>query len=868
MAVSIDQFGKSVVAAGLISAEALQAIWKTLSPADRPANGEAFAATLVKACKLTSFQAAETLAGRGASLVLGDYVLLDRLGAGGMGEVFKARHRHMDRIVALKVVSAQAMKDEASVKRFEREVKAAARLEHPNIVTAHDSRHDRGVHYLVMQYVEGSDLSALVKQQGPLPVDLAIQCILQAARGLAYAHGEGIVHRDIKPANLLLDKKGVIKILDMGLARLDDTSADNLTGTEQVMGTVDYMSPEQAASTHTVDGRSDTYSLGCTLWYLLTARKIYEGETLMSRMLKHREAPIPSLCAARDDVSYALEEIYQRMVAKHPEDRYRSMDDVVRELESLQANTSGLRRLAATGDSALSVFEEFTQNHTSVKREPAGSPTKVAAPTHNPSSPGGDAPTMDYRDGAVGTDPKSELSVKPLPKKPRGGQQKQPPVKLIAAAAAGILAVFFGVIFIIRDKDGSELARVEAPEGSTIEVQKKASPSSPLVGEGLGVRGSGAGKGSSAPRRDPPPSAVAPFDFKQARAHQQAWAKYRGVPVEQKNSIGMPLVLIPPGEFMMGSTPEQNAVSRKMAQDSEIATKDFTWARLDEEGPQHRVTLTKPYWLGTTEVTFGQFKKFVEATKYVTQAEQFGFGNSASTKSDDKTTPEMRKMTWRTPGYTVADDSPVTQVSWNDCIAFCNWLSEQEGLKSHYRLDAKAGWIPLAFGTGYRLPTEAEWEYACRSGTATQFSFGDDPTMLDIYGWYHKNSSGPHEVGMKVANAFGLYDMHGNVYEWCQDLYAGDYYSKSSPDDPIGPSSGSNRMCRGGNSNYFPVHCRSAFRNSRHRCSVMATSVFESCELQSAVAHRPLPRQLQCPHPWLPRPRPSPTSTTPPSRHG
>ncbi len=796
--ITCEQFGKAVVGAGLLSADEMQSFWKALPAADRPADGEAFAAALVRAGKLTPFQAAETLATRGMSLILGDYVLLDRLGAGGMGEVFLARHRHMKRIVALKVVSPQAMKDEAAVKRFQREVEAAARLEHPNIVTAHDSRHDRGVHYLVMQYVEGTDLAALVRQQGRLPVDTAIQCLLQAARGLAYAHREGIVHRNIKPANLLLDTKGVVKILDMGLARLDDASTDNLTGTEQVMGTVDYMSPEQAASTHAVDGRTDTYSLGCTLWFLLTGRKIYEGETLMSRMLKHREAPIPSLCTARDDVPYALEEIFQRMVAKLPEDRYASMDDVVRELESLQANTSGLSRLAASGDSALNVFSEFTQNHTSVKREPAGSPDKLTIPTHNAISPGGDAQTVDYRDGAVGTDPKSDLSVKPLPKKPRAGRQKQPPAKLIAAAVVGLLTVLLGLVFMNGRLTDRGVSTADSSESrATAIVPKPATPANP-------------GDAGPAPRRKPPPPAIAPFDYKQAKAYQQAWGKYLGVPVELKNSIGMPLVLIPPGEFMMGSAPEQSEVAVKMATESGLKPGAWQFARLKEELPPHRVTLARPCVLGATEVTIGQFARFVEATKFVTETETLGGGHlyhDAETGEDvyDK------KLGWRSPGHEVMDNSPVTQLTWNDAVQFCNWLSAQDGLKVCYRKAGNDSWALSNAGEGYRLPTEAEWEYACRAGTDTQFSFGDDPMTLDIYGWYKKNSvGGVHAVGLKVANPFGLFDMHGNAREWCSDFYGA--YAASPAVDPAGPTSGSKRTFRGEYHGY-PVDCRAAYRD-------------------------------------------------------
>ncbi len=195
----------------------------------------------------------------------------------------------------------------------------------------------------------------------------------------------------------------------------------------------------------------------------------------------------------------------------------------------------------------------------------------------------------------------------------------------------------------------------------------------------------------SAPGSPAPPPAVAPFDAQQAKAHQTAWATHLGTTVEQTNTLGMKLVLIPPGEFLMGSTPEQNALGMRMAEDAKLTPVDYTWGRLKEEGPQHRVTLTKPSWLGTTEVTIGQFKKFVEATKHVTEAEQFGSGNDARMTPDEKVTPEKKKMTWRRPGYAVDDDSPVTQVTWNDDVQFCNWLSDQEKLKPCYRQDDKEG---------------------------------------------------------------------------------------------------------------------------------------------------------------------------------
>ena len=253
--------------------------------------------------KLTKYQAQAVYQGKTKGLVFGEYVVLDKLGEGGMGVVLKAQHRRMKRLVAIKVLSSAAMKQPGAVERFHREVEAAAKLSHPNIVTAYDAGEHQGMHYLVMEYVEGKDLAAIVKERGPLAVREAVECILQAARGLQYAHEQGIVHRDIKPGNLLLDKKGTVKILDMGLARIAGAEAalggpERLTASGQVMGTCDYMAPEQAMDTprgRRIGPTSIPWaarSTGC-----LTGQPPYRGETLMQILLAHREAPIPSLCA-------------------------------------------------------------------------------------------------------------------------------------------------------------------------------------------------------------------------------------------------------------------------------------------------------------------------------------------------------------------------------------------------------------------------------------------------------------------------------------------------------------------------------------------------------------------------------------------
>ena len=353
MPVTLEQFLKQLTDAGVLAPDEIRAFRENLPPENlspenlapnalSPDDARPFARELVKQRKLTAYQAATVYQGQAHSLVFGTYLVLDKLGQGGMGTVFKAEHRRMKRVVALKVISQAALRSPDAVKRFHREVEAAARLKHPNIVEAYDAGEARGVHFFVMEYIEGSDLATLVKQRGPLRVDQALQCLLQAARGLAQAHAEGVIHRDVKPANLLLDKLGTVKILDMGLARLDSAGSDQdqLTGTGQIMGTVDFMAPEQALDSKHADARSDIYSLGCSLYYLLTGRSVYAGDSLMKKLLAHREQPIPSLRTERSDLPESLDAVFQRMVAKRPAERYQNMLAIIGDLEACLAGNA------------------------------------------------------------------------------------------------------------------------------------------------------------------------------------------------------------------------------------------------------------------------------------------------------------------------------------------------------------------------------------------------------------------------------------------------------------------------------------------------------------------------------------------------
>jgi serine/threonine protein kinase len=289
---------------------------------------------------LTPYQAAALRQGKGKGLFVGSYEVLDGIGTGGMGKVFKAVHREFRAIVALKVLPPSfARRKPAVVERFRREAEALAGLRHPNIVRCLEPvKEVDGVYYLVMEYVEGRDLGFLVEKRGVFTVEQAIACLLQAAKGLQFAHSSQIIHRDIKPANLILDRTNKVRILDFGLARvvkpdwLVHEEGDG-TSTGAILGTIAYMAPEQALDSKRANARSDIYSLGCTLHFLLTGRPPYTGNTWAEMFLAHRESPIPSLKAARPTVPDHLEDLFKRMLAKDPADRPPTMASVIASIE-------------------------------------------------------------------------------------------------------------------------------------------------------------------------------------------------------------------------------------------------------------------------------------------------------------------------------------------------------------------------------------------------------------------------------------------------------------------------------------------------------------------------------------------------------
>jgi serine/threonine protein kinase len=260
-------------------------------------------------------------------LQLGVYQLQGRLGQGGMGTVWKAWHTRLKRTVALKTLRTECMDNAPAVARFQREMEAIGKLDHPNLIRATDAGEAAGIHFLVMDFVEGIDAARLVQQYGPLSIADACELVRQAALGLQFAHEAGLVHRDVKPSNLMVTLQGQVKVLDLGLALLHAAAdeAGELTGSNQWMGTVDFMAPEQGTNAHTVDVRADVYSLGCTLYKLLVGRAPFsapEYSTPFKKMEAHAREPVPPLRDRRPEVPAELASVLDRMLAKDPADRF------------------------------------------------------------------------------------------------------------------------------------------------------------------------------------------------------------------------------------------------------------------------------------------------------------------------------------------------------------------------------------------------------------------------------------------------------------------------------------------------------------------------------------------------------------------
>jgi eukaryotic-like serine/threonine-protein kinase len=630
-----------------------------------------------------------------------EYQLLDRLGAGGMGVVYKAIHTRLDRTVAVKFPRFAVLLDEATATRFIREAKLLGQLRHDHIVQALDAGDSPYGPYLVTEFIEGETVEQLVRRRGPLSFEHALTLAAEAASGLAHAHAKQIIHRDVKPSNLLLDQAGSLRVVDFGLAKAlaagihaaGNNSTAHDTGVDGFLGTVAYAAPEQLHSYKPVDQRADVYSLGCVLYFMLTGDAFHRG-TLADRLVaRNGSRSVPKI--ERNDVPAQFNALWRGMVADDPSERPDSMVQVERQLQRMLDG---------------------------------------------------------HFDPVVGSWSRRQL------------------LAMAGSAALG----------------GAVVWRTISPAQF----------------------GNQSNRQRSAPTGPTPPGIAPPLVPTEVQRRQQAWAAYLGVPLRWVNAAAMPFVLLPPGEFQMGPPderlpepipPQGDWRFRDPAQDKAI------------HAPQHRVILTRPIYFGETEVTNAQFRQFVDATGYVTDAERdSGWGR------EDKGWVKRSGYSWKNLGQRLGeDDQPVVNVTWNDAKALCEWLTSLSG------------------NGRCRMPTEAEWEFAARAGSTTSFHFGDNSAQLGDFGWFGGNSDGRYRaVGSKQPNPLGIFDLYGNRQEWCLDHYSADFYRVSQLKDPL-CSNGSDRVMRGGAHTDLPRFCSSVTRWEQEANNPGAAGIRVVCEIDA-----------------------------------
>lgn len=337
---------------------------------------------------ITYFQAEQFLLGKWRGFTIGKYKLLERVGVGGMGQVFLCEHMFMKRRVAVKVLPPAKAEQPAALGRFYREARAAGVLEHPNIVRTHDIDQDGNLHFIVMEYVDGSNLLDVVKKFGPLDIRRAVHYARQIALGLDYAFRNGIIHRDVKPGNVLIDRHGTAKVLDMGLARFYKDQTDMLTvkyDDKIVLGTADYVAPEQVANSHGVDIRADIYALGASFYFLLAGHPPFPSGTVSQKLLWHRTKDPTPVRNIRPEVPEGLAAVVAKMMAKNPDQRYQTPAEAAAALEQWASNDVPLPapeempELSPAASIGLPIGENEPAAPATVDRHPNERPVAVGA---------------------------------------------------------------------------------------------------------------------------------------------------------------------------------------------------------------------------------------------------------------------------------------------------------------------------------------------------------------------------------------------------------------------------------------------------------------------------------------------------------
>jgi formylglycine-generating enzyme required for sulfatase activity/serine/threonine protein kinase len=675
---------------------------------------------------------------------LAHYEILQVLGQGAFGIVFKAFDEKLHRYVAVKAMSPQLATTSPPRKRFLREARSVAAIKHENIVQVY-SVEEQPLPYLVMEYIDGQTLQQKLDGSGPLDILEILHLGRQMAAGLAAAHEKGLIHRDIKPTNILIEggAEQKLKITDFGLARAADDATMTRTGT--IAGTPMYMAPEQAMG-QTLDHRADLFSLGSVLYQMTCGRPPFRGPNAISVLKRVVDESPRSIRDILPDAPEWLCSIIGKLHAKNPDDRYQSAREVAELLArcqnelQVQGNVTCIAHQFSNSD--------FASNDKLSSEVSQSSKTIAVKKTTTPHA------------SSLGTKTGGTASGSEVAKRNRS---------ILIFCGIGATAAIIAALAMNLGKQEMKLSegRVQTAEPTS----KK----------------SEASEGWAGWPKDAPPPAIAPFNADQAKQHQEAWAKYLKVPIEYTNSIGMKFRLIPPGEFTMGMTQGVADAIKAVYPRNEFGAESLG------SMPMHNVRLTDAFYIGTCEVTQEQYERIAG-----TNPSAFSPNGSNKTLLGDKYSRQF----------------PVDSVSFIDVADFCINLCNREELKPvHLNRD---NMITTFSSDGYRLPTEAEWEYACRAGTTGPLFYGNSEREFKDIAWFANNAEHlPHPVQQRIPNPFGLYDTHGNMYEWCQDWYDDQAYAKRTntiTENPQGPENGLTRVMRGGNWACNSIICNSALR--------------------------------------------------------
>ncbi len=731
---------------------------------------------------------------------LGHYEVLEVVGRGAFGTVLRAFDEKLERIVAIKVLAPEMAATSPARKRFLREARTSAAVRHENVVAIY-AVEDDPIPFLVMEYIPGETLQKRLDDHGPLDVLHVLKIGKQIADGLAAAHAQDLIHRDIKPGNILLESSlgDRVKITDFGLARTADDAS--MTQSGMIAGTPMYMAPEQAEGAK-LDQRADLFSFGSVLYQMLSGRPPFRAANtvaVLKRVVDDTPRPIREIIP---EVPIWMCELVGHLQAKNPDERYGSAKEVSDLLGRCQAElqagrqpqipspsmadtvflptvTDGPRarqcasnkkpgRIAAMALVllvALGIAEATGVTHlaTTVIRLATGSGTLVIETDDPGLKVAIDGEEVAIRGGGV-----EELTLRPGEYKVAALKNGEPVKQELVTITRNNRTV----VRISLEDDGRAAASADK---TPADLAPKSASSKPFQWPA-----------------DAPPPAIAPFDAAQAKAHQQAWAKYLGVPVEYENSLGMKFRLIPPGEFLMGSTSTETAENCKL-----VGADEYWQLCINSEDPQHKVILSEPTFLGVYEVTQAEYEKVMgkNPSLFAKTGIEKGFADKVNGLDTLR--------------------HPVESVSWNDAAQFCAKLSNMENLKP-ISFESGTNGKPQE-GNGYCLPTEAQWEFSCRAGTITRYCTGNKVDFLQHAAWFEWNSEGrTHKVGSLKPNPFGFHDMHGNVWEWVQDSWDPKCYEQFKTKPALDPcvqfSNDFARVMRGGDWRGAGFFSRSAIR--------------------------------------------------------